>query len=214
MDTRKPRSKSEEIKGSTECSVDNVEDSSFITIKFDKMQISPQSSSKKPALHKSVVLRSEKQILKRKKNNKKKPIIRKSILETKFLKDIEECSSNKGNSCNQNTRKFSLSLDNFDYLTLNENKNLNNEADNQHFNTNRKETLGKRKRDHCETCGDSLKEENNAAGDKITHNDHAVSCSQQARMYDDVTVEDLAGYLEDTTFFPKRMSYMAEMMYT
>ena len=84
------------------------------------------------------MLRSEKQILKRKKNNKKKPIIRKSILETKFLKDIEECSSNKGNSCNQKTRKFSLSLDNFDYLTLNENKNLNNEADNQHFNTNRK----------------------------------------------------------------------------
>ena len=33
-------------------------------------------------------------------------------------------------------------------------------------------------------------------------------------MYSDVTVEDLAGYLDDTTFFPKRMSYMAEMMYT
>ena len=33
-------------------------------------------------------------------------------------------------------------------------------------------------------------------------------------MYSDVTVEDLAGYLENTAFFPKRMSYMAEMMYT
>lgn len=60
-----------------------------------------------------------------------------------------------------------------------------------------------------------------------------VSCGQQARLYSDVTVEDLAGnwrlvthydmipddhdcsgYLDDTTFFPKRMSYMAEMMYT
>merc|ERR1711955_185177 len=107
-----------------------------------------------------------------------------------------------GKSCNQSPRKFSLSLDSFNHLTLNENKNLNknNETSSQHF-TDRKETLGKRKRDQrCESCGDCFKEESNSAGDKITQKDHAVSCSQQARMYDDVTVEDLAGYLEDTTF--------------
>jgi len=213
-------SKSVGKRGSAECLVENVKDSSFLTIKFDKMLISPQSSTKKlklKVLDSTVVLKSEKQILKRKKHNKKKPLIRKSILETKYLKDIEECSINEGKSCNQSPRKFSLSLDSFNYLTLNENKNLNknNETSSQHLHTDRKETLGKRKRDQrCESCGDCFKEESNSAGDKITQNDHAVSCSQQARMYDDVTVEDLAGYLEDTTFFPKRMSYMAEMMYT
>ncbi len=31
---------------------------------------------------------------------------------------------------------------------------------------------------------------------------------------DDVSVDDLAGYLEDSMVFPKKMSYMAEMMYT
>ena len=31
---------------------------------------------------------------------------------------------------------------------------------------------------------------------------------------DDVSVDDLAGYLEDSMIFPKKMSYMAEMMYT
>jgi len=41
-----------------------------------------------------------------------------------------------------------------------------------------------------------------------------VSCGQQARLYSDVTVGELAGYMEETSFFPKKMSYMAEMMYT
>lgn len=41
-----------------------------------------------------------------------------------------------------------------------------------------------------------------------------VSCGQQVRLINDINPDDLAGYLEDTTFFPKKMSYMAEMMYT
>jgi len=41
-----------------------------------------------------------------------------------------------------------------------------------------------------------------------------VTCGQQVRLINDVNPDDLAGYLEDTTFFPKKMSYMAEMMYT
>lgn len=41
-----------------------------------------------------------------------------------------------------------------------------------------------------------------------------MSCSQAAREYNDVSVDDLAGYLENSIVFPKKMSYMAEMMYT
>lgn len=44
------------------------------------------------------------------------------------------------------------------------------------------------------------------------------SCAQQAQkmvvVHHDVSVDDLAGYLEDSIVFPKKMSYMAEMMYT
>jgi len=37
---------------------------------------------------------------------------------------------------------------------------------------------------------------------------------QRPPVVDDVSVDDLAGYLEDSMMFPKKMSYMAEMMYT
>ncbi len=41
------------------------------------------------------------------------------------------------------------------------------------------------------------------------------SCSQQARLQlDDMTVEELAYYFEDYVYLPKKMSTMAEMMYT
>lgn len=39
------------------------------------------------------------------------------------------------------------------------------------------------------------------------------SCSQEARL-DDLTVNELAGYFEDFVYIPKKMSSMAEMMYT
>jgi hypothetical protein len=47
-----------------------------------------------------------------------------------------------------------------------------------------------------------------------------MSCRQQAVTYtpsscfDDTTVDDLAGYLDEIMFLPKPMSEMAELMYT
>jgi len=40
------------------------------------------------------------------------------------------------------------------------------------------------------------------------------TCAQQAADLGDVSVSDLAGYLENSVVFPKPMSRMAEMMYT
>lgn len=46
-----------------------------------------------------------------------------------------------------------------------------------------------------------------------------MSCRQQAvtctpSYFDDTTVDDLAGYLDEIMFLPKPMSEMAELMYT
>lgn len=41
-----------------------------------------------------------------------------------------------------------------------------------------------------------------------------LSCRQEALYYNDVSVEELAGYFDELLHIPKPMSVMAELMYT
>lgn len=52
-----------------------------------------------------------------------------------------------------------------------------------------------------------------SSGSVPTYETDHVSCSQEARL-DDLTVNELAGYFDDFVYIPKKMSSMAEMMYT
>jgi len=159
------------------------------------------------------VLKSEIKVVKLKKNNQRKPLLRKSKLGEIVSKHRENITSECSVSENQNKkvfgRKFSLSLDNFNSLTLGERKEQSPENYSTESFKKINGSVGKRKRERCHSCDESL-----AVSEAAVAQAHSFSCGQQARLYSDVTVEDLAGYLDDTTFFPKRMSYMAEMMYT
>merc|ERR1712048_1098064 len=135
------------------------------------------------------VLKSEREVLKMKKPSKKKQIVQKSKLGEsfrKFRETFHEVCSSKSREAKPLVfgRKYSFSLENFNSLSLQEessepSNNFSSESF-KHING----SGGKRKRERSQ------------------------SCDQQARMYSDVTVDDLAGYLEDTTFFPKRMSIL------
>lgn len=97
-------------------------------------------------------------------------------------------------------RKFSASLDNFASLSLRESRVEEEEEGEEVGDSETFRACNKRKREETPLQEEYLQ---------------PLACGAQARLgLEDVTADDLAGYLEDTTFFPKRMSCMAEMMYT
>jgi len=116
-------------------------------------------------------------------------------------KIIEETTTSPPESAKIFGRKFSASLDNFASMSLREQGARVEEGDlelNETVDTLR--ASNKRKREETPLQEDLLQ---------------PLACGAQARLgLEDVTADDLAGYLEDTIFFPKRMSCMAEMMYT
>lgn len=72
-------------------------------------------------------------------------------------------------------------------------------------------------RDVISECERSLASHGDAprAAAAATAGSSPRSCSEQARAYiDDITIEDLSGYMEFYLYIPKKMSHMAEMMYT
>ena len=81
---------------------------------------------------KSKVLKSETKVVKLKKNSQRKPLLRKSKLGEIVSKHREnitsECSVSKNKNKKVFGRKFSLSLDNFNSLTLGERKEHSSEA--------------------------------------------------------------------------------------
>merc|ERR1711997_42750 len=107
-------------------------------------------------------------------------------------KIIEETTTSPPESAKIFGRKFSASLDNFASLSLREQARV--ECDDEETETLR--ASNKRKREETPLQEDLLQ---------------PLACGAQARLgLEDVTADDLAGYLEDTIFFPKRMSCMAE----
>merc|ERR1712025_487931 len=151
---------------------------------------------------------SEKDVFKIKNKTKKKQIVKKSKLGEsfkKFRENIPDVCSSKSREAKPLVfgRKYSFSLENFNSLSLQEESSEPSHKFSSESFKHINGSGGKRKRERSQSCDES-------AASSLS----SVSCGQQARMYSDVTVDDLAGYFEDTTFFPKRMSYMAEMMYT
>jgi len=115
-------------------------------------------------------------------------------------KIIEETTTSPPESAKIFGRKFSASLDNFASMSLREQGARVEEGDLEVNETDTLRASNKRKREETPLQEDLLQ---------------PLACGAQARLgLEDVTADDLAGYLEDTIFFPKRMSCMAEMMYT
>ena len=144
-----------------------------------------------------------------KKQSKKKQIVQKSKLGEsfrKFRETFHDVCSSKSREVKPLVfgRKYSFSLENFNSLSLQEessepSNNFSSESF-KHINVSSWKSLedlvdcllniilvcqgsgGKRKRERSQSC-----DESNACSLS------SVSCGQQARMYSDVTVDDLAG---------------------
>jgi len=75
-----------------------------------------------------------------------------------------------------------------------------------------------KKRKHPATTGNTMKtsEENSQSGGGPSGQRKVSTCAEQARGATDLThdIDRLADFLEESISLPKKMSYMAEMMYT
>ncbi|OTF74722.1 hypothetical protein BLA29_008535 [Euroglyphus maynei] len=84
------------------------------------------------------------------------------------------------------------------------------------YRNNSDNNFGQKTDKHC------LKEKNNLENNNSTETSSVSSsqqqtCAQQATLYDNCDsslVIELAAYLDETLYIPKKMSFMAEMMYT
>merc|ERR1711881_332759 len=187
------------------------QEESFLRVKFQKLVVSSNNLRTSQKKTREPVLKSEIQAIQlseKSKNAAGKTILRKSKLGESFKKFRTPANLNsaiqdsKDVTTSENEkifgRKFSLSLENFGNLSLLDNSSSEQSKDSTEFTTESFKKLNgsgsKRKR---------------ATTPEMEEKPTIISCGQQARMYSDVTAEELAGYLEDTTFFPKRMSCMA-----
>jgi len=205
-------------KVSPKCPDQNSEEAeSFLRVKFQKLVVSATNTRTCRKIMCEPVLKSEAEALKIRNPSRKsgsKTVLRKSKLGESFKKfrtpshlnaaiqDSKEVTTSE----NQKIfgRKFSLSLENFGSLSLLEQNSSERTADSSEFTTESFKKLN----------GSGSKRKRATTPEQEETVPAIISCGQQARLYSDVTADELAGYLEDTTFFPKRMSYMAEMMYT
>jgi len=200
----------------TECfDEDHVdrEENSLLSVKFETLSVSSNSST---STHKQTLfpeMKSEKEVLKLRKSCKKSKstfVLKKSKLGESFKTFQSPKSETTANQDYKDEtdvfgRKFSLGLEDFESLSILENKQIEVTEEASKYSAETFKNLN--------VCASKRKRAPTPEGD-CQETPALVSCGQQARMYSDVTADELAGYLEDTTFFPKRMSYMAEMMYT
>jgi len=216
---RIPNPKGNEVEESVEVLREKEEEGESLSMRFLALAVSHTVPSSDRQRHSELTRRRSRSLeeslatIKRKKTwRSRKSVLRRSKLgeslmkmqqktslstEVTSSKIIEETTTSPPESAKIFGRKFSASLDNFASLSL---KETRVEGDEEVNETETFRASNKRKREETPLQEDFLQ---------------PLACGAQARRgLEDVTADDLAGYLEDTTFFPKRMSCMAEMMYT
>jgi len=174
-------------------------------VKLFSLQKSCKKTSKKPFKLKSSKLAASLETLDRKKAMNKNVLLK--SLEN-LGREKEDCKEAGNQDSNEGQRIFGSGsglpsiFESFSNLKLDSKDGANSAAgtgtNGRSFQT-MQSAGGKRKRAVTPEC--EIKP-------------RLVTCSEQARLNSDVTVDELAGYMDETSFFPKKMSYMAEMMYT
>jgi len=181
----------------------------FIAMKFEKLAVGHSTSKKvssRDGNNTNAPVNSVSKDTKTIRKRKKKNILKRSKL-GESLKLLERFNESDEDNLEIFGEKFSNSL-NFSRLSINKDDMKRKEEPAEVFEGDQFTNLT--------VCGSKRKR--SATPSFESDSLLGASCRQQvnqaAHLADDVTAEELAAYLEDTTFFPKRMSYMAEMMYT